>query len=168
MVSPLDVAWSLLKARGAGRRRQDFREAVDAHHAQYEERPFGEGLFGYRTHEAQQRAEGRLGAFLKPINRKIKHAKDKVPLEYELQRRPNRGYEAQFLADRSEAKPTYTVYDKLGGIQLRDLPDARDPAYRPPLTEEEKREQEAMREQKESEEHIRRNGGVDYVYELFN
>jgi len=30
MVSPLDVAWSLLKARGAGRRRQDFREAVDA------------------------------------------------------------------------------------------------------------------------------------------
>jgi hypothetical protein len=157
MVSPLDVAWTLLKARGAGRRREDFREAVDAHHAQYELPPFGGGQYEQPSHDERQRAEERLGAFLKPINRKIKHAKDKMPLEYETQRRPNREYE------------TYpaTYSNLLGGNRLRDLPDARDPAYQPPPTEEEKREQEAMRRQKESEEGIRRNNGRDFVSELF-
>jgi hypothetical protein len=139
MVSPLDVAWTLLKARGAGRRRQDFREAVDAHHAQYELPPFGGGQYGQPSHDERQRAEERLGAFLKPINRKIKHAKDKMPFEYEIQRRPNRDYEVQ------------PAYHRLGGKQLRDLPDARDPVYQPPMpppTGEEKRQ----REQRESEE----------------
>lgn len=166
MVSPLDVAWSLLKARGAGRRRQDFREAVDTHHAQYEEPPFGGGEYGQPSHDEQQRAEERFGAFLKPINRKIKHAEDKMPLEYKLQRRPNRDYEAQLLDDRFHGKPTY---NRLGGAynQLRDLPDARDPLYQPPPTEEEKRAQEALRQQKESEEHMRQNAGRDMLYELF-
>ena len=140
MVSPLDVAWSLLKARGAGRQRQGFREAVDAHHAQYEEEPFGGGYYGGPSHEEQQRAEERLGAFLKPINRKIKHAKDKVPFEYELQQRPNRDYEAHLLHDGH-------TYHSLGGNKMSGLPDARDPAYQPPPTEEErqKRQQEAVR-----------------------
>ena len=144
MVSPLDVAWSLLKARGAGRQRQDFREAVDAHHAQYEEPPFGGGQYGQPSHDERQRAEERLGAFLKPINRKIKHTKDKVPFEYELQQRPNRDYEAELLHQ------GYTN-QKLSGNRLIELPDARDPAYQPPMpppTEEEKRQ----REQRESEE----------------
>ena len=148
MVSPLDVAWSLLKARGAGRQRQDFREAVDAHHAQYEEPPFGGGQYGRPSHDERQRAEERLGAFLKPINRKIKHTKDEVPFEYELQQRPNRDYEVQLLDDRFHGKPTY---NRLGGNQLRDLPDARDPAYQPPISEEQLRGQEAVRQQKESE-----------------
>jgi len=140
MVSPLDVAWTLLKARGAGRRRQDFREAVDAHHAQYELPPFGGGQYGQTGHDERQSAEERLGAFLKPINNKVKHAKDKMPFEYETQRRPNRDYEVQ------------PAYHRLGGNWLRDLPDARDPAYQPPPTEEEKRAQEAVRRQRESEE----------------
>lgn len=42
MVSPLDVAWSLLKARGAGRRRQEFREAVDAQFPPVTAMPFSE------------------------------------------------------------------------------------------------------------------------------
>jgi len=42
MVSPLDVAWSLLKARGAGRRRQGFREAVDAQFPPFTSMSFSE------------------------------------------------------------------------------------------------------------------------------
>ena len=42
MVSPLDVAWTLLKARGAGRQRQDFREAVDAQFPPYAPMSFSE------------------------------------------------------------------------------------------------------------------------------